>query len=46
LAREHTDVLLDPVKAEAYIESHWGANMVSDRYDWLYSYDATTVEIA
>jgi salicylate hydroxylase len=46
LNREHSPLLADPVLAEQYIAEEWGTQQVKDRYDWLYTYDGTTVEVA
>ncbi|NPC97048.1 FAD-dependent monooxygenase [Nocardioides sp. zg-DK7169] len=43
--RFHSPELATPESAKAYLEREWSVNPIADRYDWLYSYDATTVEI-
>lgn len=43
--RFHNRVLADPVAGREFIEREWAGNRISDRYDWLFRYDATTEEI-
>jgi salicylate hydroxylase len=43
--RFHNRTLADPVAGREFIEREWASNRVSDRYDWLFRYDATTEEI-
>lgn len=43
--RFHSRELAEPDTARAYLEREWSDNPIADRYDWLYSYDATTVEV-
>lgn len=43
--RFHSEELREPDSALAYLEREWSVNPIADRYDWLYSYDASTVEI-
>ncbi len=43
--RFHNSQLGDPVVAQKYVDTEWQAEKVRERYDWLFSYDATTVEI-
>ena len=31
--------------AEQYLQREWSQNPIFERYDWLYSYDANTVEL-
>lgn len=41
----HSPALADSDTAWPYIEEQWSPRAVHDRYDWLLTYDATTVEI-
>ncbi len=41
--RFHNAALSKPDKAVAYVEKEWAPEKVRQRYDWLFSYDATQV---
>jgi salicylate hydroxylase len=43
--RFHNPVLADPEEGRKFIEREWASQRISERYDWLFRYDATTVEI-
>lgn len=43
--RFHNPALGDPVGATAYVEREFTPEKVSQRYDWLYEYDALTVPV-
>ena len=43
--RFHNPVLADPVAGAAYITDEWASDRVRLRYDWLYEYDARTVDV-
>src|SRR6185295_15340612 len=43
--RFHDKVLADPVKARQYVEREWAGQPVAERYEWLFNYDVTRVEI-
>jgi len=43
--RFHNQTLSDRAAAEAYIDREWNEDRVKDRYEWLFRYDVTTVEI-
>lgn len=43
--RFHNPTLSDRAGAEAYIDREWNENRVKERYEWLFRYDVTTVEI-
>lgn len=45
-ARFHNPALLTAAGAEAFIAREWQSKSISDRYDWLFDYDAERVEIA
>jgi salicylate hydroxylase len=43
--RFHNERLSDVSTAQEYIDSEWSEERVKERYEWLFIYDATTVEI-
>jgi salicylate hydroxylase len=43
--RVHNPSLSDPVLAEQHVAREWEKNRVTDRYDWLYEYDALTAPV-
>ena len=43
--RFHNPVLADPTEGRLFIEREWASARISDRYDWLFRYDATTEEL-
>jgi salicylate hydroxylase len=43
--RFHNERLSDASTAQEYIDSEWSEDRVRERYEWLFTYDATTVEI-
>lgn len=45
-ARFHNPALADDIAAIAYIDREWAPDLVRTRYDWLYEYDALTVDVA
>jgi salicylate hydroxylase len=45
IVRFHNKVLADPVKAREYVDREWAGQPVADRYEWLFRYDVTKVEI-
>lgn len=44
-SRFHNPALALPEEAEAFISREWQSQAISDRYDWLFTYDAEQVEI-
>ena len=44
-SRFHDPRLGDDAAAERYIAEEWTPERIDERYDWLFRYDATTVEI-
>lgn len=44
-SRVHNPSLSDPAVAEAHVEREWEKNRVTDRYDWLYEYNALTAPL-
>jgi salicylate hydroxylase len=45
-ARFHNPLLADPVEASRYVDAEWSEQRVRERYEWLFSYDATAVDVA
>jgi salicylate hydroxylase len=43
--RFHNRALADATAAREFIEREWASERVSDRYEWLFRYDATAVEL-
>lgn len=43
--RFHNDEMLDPARASAFVEREWSEKNVSERYEWLYAYDADQIEL-
>ena len=43
--RFHNPALLTPAGAEAFVAREWQSKAISDRYDWLFDYDAEKVEL-
>jgi len=43
--RFHNRVLADPAQASRFVDREWASQKISDRYDWLFQYDAATVPI-
>lgn len=45
IQRFHNRSLADPEEGRRFIEREWASQRIADRYEWLFRYDATTVEI-
>jgi salicylate hydroxylase len=45
LYRFHNPVLADPAEARRFVDREWTSQRIAERYEWLFRYDATTVEI-
>lgn len=45
IQRFHNKALADPATAREYVEREWAGPPVAERYEWLFRYDVTRVEI-
>jgi salicylate hydroxylase len=45
-ARFHNPLLADPEEASRYVDREWNEDRVRERYEWLFSYDATAVDVS
>ena len=43
--RFHNPALADAAGAKAYVDAQWSEETVTQRYDWIFRYDATSVAI-
>src|SRR5438874_7652076 len=43
--RFHNRALADPEEGRTFIDREWASQRIADRYEWLFRYDATTVEV-
>jgi 2-polyprenyl-6-methoxyphenol hydroxylase-like FAD-dependent oxidoreductase len=43
--RFHNPKLADPVEAKNYVDREWAGERVAERYEWLFRYDVTSVEV-
>ena len=43
--RFHNPALADPVGAQAYVDREWSEERISERYEWLFTYDAASAPI-
>jgi salicylate hydroxylase len=45
LGRFHNPLLADAIEGPRYVEREWAGQRVSERYDWIFDYDAATVSL-
>jgi salicylate hydroxylase len=43
--RFHNPALADASGAKAYVDAQWAEDVVTQRYDWIFQYDATRVPV-
>src|SRR3954463_15414264 len=43
--RFHNRALADPEEGRKFINQEWASQKIADRYEWLFRYDATSVEV-
>ena len=43
--RFHNSALSDAATAQTYVETEWEESRIKQRYEWLFTYDATTVAV-
>ena len=43
--RFHNRVLADPEEGRRFVDREWASQRIADRYEWLFRYDAGTVEL-
>jgi salicylate hydroxylase len=43
--RFHNPKLADPAEAKQYVDREWAEERIAERYEWLFRYDVTRVQV-